>query len=162
MVILAGTVIPAAAEPVKGFHKTETYHSGRFSDVKPSDWFVSNVQMVYEYGIMNGISSEEFSPEGSLTVVEAITMAVRLNSIYNGNGDILTSSAEPWYQDYVDYADQHGMLDINAFSWKYSEPVKRSDFAVILTSALPAGELGKINEIYDYSLPDVSGNSDYY
>ncbi len=100
--------------------------------MKATDWFNSNVKMIYEYGIMNGISTNKFSPDGKVTVEEAITIAARINSIYKEYGDMSLSSSEPWYQDYVDYAGKNGIIALDSFPLEYSDPISRSDYAMIV------------------------------
>ena len=65
------------------FEKVNTY-SGNFSDVSDSAWYAENVKTAYELGFMNGKSEGQFDPDGNVTVAEGITMASRLNAIYNG------------------------------------------------------------------------------
>ena len=40
---------------------------GPFTDVKDTDWFASNVQYVYDNGLMNGTTTTTFEPESNLT-----------------------------------------------------------------------------------------------
>jgi len=65
------------------FQKTNTY-SGNFKDVSPTSWYADDVKTAYELGFMNGKSSAIFDPDGSVTIIEGITMASRLHALYNG------------------------------------------------------------------------------
>ena len=57
----------------------------RFTDVS-SQWLTDAVAKVCELGLAKGSGDGTFQPEGD-DACEAITMAVRLNSIYRGLGD---------------------------------------------------------------------------
>ena len=46
-----------------------------FSDVSPSAWYANDVASVQQYGIINGTGNGKFSPNGTLTLAQAITMA---------------------------------------------------------------------------------------
>lgn len=65
------------------FEKVNTYNNN-FSDVAASSWYAENVKSAYELGFMNGKSEGKFDPNGNVTVAEGITMAARVNAIYNG------------------------------------------------------------------------------
>ena len=65
------------------FKKVNTY-ANNFSDVAASAWYAENVKTAYELGFMNGKSEGKFDPNGNVTVAEGVTMAARLNAIYNG------------------------------------------------------------------------------
>ncbi|MGN1121031.1 MAG: S-layer homology domain-containing protein, partial [Eubacteriales bacterium] len=77
---LFGTVLSAAllfgctfAASAAGFAKTAAYSSGMFSDVSASEWYASSVASSYELGFMKGTAENIFSPDGNITVAEAIT-----------------------------------------------------------------------------------------
>ena len=65
------------------FEKVNTYENN-FTDVKETSWYAENVKSAYELGFMNGKSEGLFDPNGNVTVAEGITMAARVNAIYNG------------------------------------------------------------------------------
>ena len=46
---------------------------GPFTDVKDTDWFASNVQYVYDNGLMNGTTTTTFEPESNLTRAQTAT-----------------------------------------------------------------------------------------
>ena len=84
-----------------------TYFTGQYPDVDEDAWYGVNRQKTvvraFEYGLMQGNDDGRFNPLGSVTLAEAITIAARVHSIYNG-GDGKFEQGEPWYQVYVDYA----------------------------------------------------------
>lgn len=141
------------------FTKENTYIPGQFTDVPVSSWYAEYVKLAYEYGIMGGVNSTSFDPNGNLTVASAIAIACRLHSLYYKNNAVF-SSGTPWYQDYVDYAQKNEIIDA-AQKYAYDDPITRADFALLISNALPDSALQKINEIWGCDIPDVSTGSPY-
>lgn len=122
-----------------------------FSDVKPGDWFYENVSAACSMGLMKGYDGY-FAPEGSVTVAETLAMASRLHSLYHtGSADFV--QGQPWYQVYVDYARENGILGGEELSW--NSPATRRQVAVFFARALPETELAPINVIAEGAIPDV-------
>lgn len=144
---------------MENFKKTKTYIDGQFSDVSGSDWFAESMKNAYELGLISGTSETTFNPNANITLAETITLASRLNNTYYGNTHTFNSS-EVWYQTYVDYAIEKGIIksaeytDLNAFA-------TRSQFAQIFVNALPEVALKEINEVDDYFIPDVPMQEEY-
>lgn len=134
----------AAGAGMDNFRKAGTY-SGQFADVPDSHWGLSAVKTCYEYGLMKGASDTAFLPGGTLTRAEAVVMASRLHQIYHTGQSTLTNG-DPWYQPYVDYAAENGILAAGAFS-DYTAPATRAEMARILYYALPEGELEPIKTV---------------
>ena len=84
------------------FEKTNTYTPELFTDIPVTEWYASEVAGAYELGLMNGIGSNLFAPNGNVTVAEAITLASRAHALYL-NEAIPDASGE-WYAKYVSYA----------------------------------------------------------
>lgn len=61
------------------------------------------------YGLINGVSQNAFSPDTNLKISEAIKLAACIHSIYH-NGWADFSPGTPWYQVYVDYAMENGII----------------------------------------------------
>lgn len=156
---LACGLMPAAlAAGMDGFQRSQAYTAGQFTDVAAGSWYAGSVQSAYEFGLMKGSSATAFSPEGTLTLGEAVALAARIHSIYQTGQDSFVQGS-PWYQVYVDYAAQNG---IYSGTGDFNAPVPRRDFAVIIRNALPAAELPAINTIEDRSLPDVPSDAYYH
>ena len=97
--ILVSMLVPICASGwgLSNFTKINSYYAGRFSDVSSSAWYAENVASVYEFGLMEGISGSEFSPQGNITEAEALTIAARLHKIYTtGNDDFSEVRDEMW------------------------------------------------------------------
>lgn len=151
MLLCVFPVTAAAAGSLTNFTRKNTYTPGQFTDVQ-NQWFAPYVQASYEYGLVNGSSATTFSPDKNLTVAEAIKIAACMHSIYN-SGSASFPAGSPWYQPYVDYALNNGI--ITAAYPSYTEPATRADFAVIFANALPGEALAPINTIDDNTIPDV-------
>ena len=143
----------AASESMTNFQKTATYNN-QFSDVSASYWATPSIKLCYEYGFMKGTTPKQFSPTGALTVAEAIVMADRLHEIYTTGQSTLTNG-EPWYQTYVDYAIENGIVQAGDFT-SYTAKATRGQMAYLFSRALPASVLPAINNVQ--TLPDVTGS----
>lgn len=146
----------AASESMTNFQKTATYNN-QFSDVSASYWATPSIKLCYEYGFMKGTTPKQFSPTGALTVAEAIVMADRLHEIYTTGQSTLTNG-EPWYQTYVDYAIENGIVQAGDFT-SYTAKATRGQMAYLFSRALPATVLPSINNVQ--TLPDVTGSTKY-
>lgn len=151
-------LLPSAFAGYENFTAQTTYTPGQFTDVSEGAWYADNVRAAYEYGLINGQSATRFAPDSSLTVAEAVKLAACLHSIYN-TGSAEFASSSPWYQTYVDYALQNGIL--KAARSDYTQPASRAVFASVLAAALPAEALTAINTIEDGAIPDVSMSASY-
>lgn len=149
--VLFLSLVPSASATKNFFSKIQEYNAGRFSDVAESDWYASSVKTVYEYGIMQG-DGNLFGAKDPLTIAETLTMAALFHSRYYTGSDSFTRSS-PWYQVFVDYALDNGIID-QPYS-DYSQPATRTVFVNILRNALPSEAFEKINEIDDDAIPDV-------
>ena len=87
--IAVGSLSASAA----GFAKTNTYTPGMFNDVPASEWYASSVSSSYELGFMKGTADGVFSPEGNMTVAEAITIAARVHDAYNAKGTAFSQNS---------------------------------------------------------------------
>jgi hypothetical protein len=154
--ILPGAAI--AAGGFAGFTRVNTYNSGHYSDVATSAWYAAYAQAAYEYGLMSGTSDTMFSPDAPLTIAEVVKLAASIHSIYNtGTQDF--ASGTPWYRAYADYALQNGIIDADYA--QYSAMATRSEFALILSKALPQEALSVKNSIEDNAIPDVPMSYSY-
>lgn len=156
--LLLGLSLPAAAagSGMNNFKKTETY-GNQFTDVAASYWAASSIKTCYEYGLMQGYGADSFVPKGDLTVAQAIVMADRVHEIYTTGQSTLTNGT-PWYQPYVDYAMENGIIQADDFT-DYNAKVTRAQMAYIFCNALLGSELSAINPIQ--SIPDVDSDHPY-
>ncbi len=152
-ILFVGSVPCAyAAESMDNFKKTTVY-SNNFADVTPEQWYAENVATVYELGLVNGKSATEFVPEGNVTIAESITLAARIHNTYYGTNHTFSSST-PWYQSYVDYAVENGIIKSKQFE-NFDILATRSDFASIMANSLPKKEFNVINNVVHGNIPDL-------
>lgn len=148
---------PTTQTGTMGNFKPSSTYTG-FQDVSSSDWYYTAVKTCYELDLMKGNSASTFNPKGNITVAQVITMASRVHKIYfEGTGDF-ESVGSKWYQTYVDYALEQGIIKASDFS-EYDRLATRSEMAYIFANALPSTEYNSINAISE--LPDVNSNTQY-
>ncbi|MBN2285031.1 MAG: S-layer homology domain-containing protein [Tissierellales bacterium] len=144
------------------FKKDSAYTNGFFTDIDESQWYGFNKQKViaqaYEYGLMKGNSPSTFNPIGNVTLAEAVTMAARVHSIYS-TGTATFSQGSPWYQVYVDYAIDNGIIEEDDFD-DYNRTATRAEMAYIFSNAMPTSEFEQQNTVVH--LPDVNSTTPYY
>ncbi len=149
---------PDRVIPVSKFTKTKEY-SESFTDVTVKDWFYESVSSAYEYGFVNGSSDTTYSPAGTMTVAEAITLASRMHSTEKADGKAeKITSGNPWYQGYVDYAKAEGFLKDGDFD-SYTRPIKRYEMVQLFAASLPEETFFELN--YVTHIPDVDKNEKY-
>ena len=138
---------------LSNFHRIHVYEQGQFEDVRSDAWFADNVAAAYEYGILLGTGEDRFGVGDTLTIAQAAAIADRLhNQYYGGSGKFV--QGQPWYQVYMDYAADYGILSVGQY-----DPLAdatRAQFAEILSAALPDEALPAINQVTE--LPDVDAS----
>lgn len=158
--LLAACALPAFGEE-SGFvnfqKKVNSYTEDMFPDV-PLDWYTEYVAVVYELGLMQGDEKGSFHPENGVTLAETAALAARLHRIwYTGSAEF--TQGEPWYQVYVDYCRENGILDGEFGDWNAA--ARRSEFAALLSRALPASALPAYNpDIMEGDIPDVPADGE--
>lgn len=132
-------------------------HYSNFTDVKPDSWYYEDVDNAVRLGIINGKTETTFAPDDNLTYAEAIKLAACMYQLYKDGSVYLVPGGNPWYQIYVDYAKDHGIITENFF-YKVSninEKATRAGYMEIFANALPDEALIGINNVPDGSIPDV-------
>lgn len=129
-----------------------------FRDVPARAWYRDDVYTAATMGLMQGTGSGYFTPLGNVTVAQAIALSVRLHLRSQGESDALVQG-KPWYQVYVDYALDAGILTEQPAKSELDRAITRGEFAALLARSLPEEELEAINTVT--SIPDVSKNDPY-
>lgn len=122
-----------------------------FTDVPSAQWYYSDVKNAYDMSLINGRSATLFVPDGYLTYAEAVKLAACMNERYQ-TGAVTLKNGEPWYQTYVDYCKEEGIIDKD-YAWNAN--ATRAGYMEIFANALPESALAEINEIADAVIPDV-------
>ena len=156
------TVIPVSSAGMDNFTEENTYEPGQFTDVNENAWYGSANQNViasaFAYGLMKGDSATSFDPNGDVTIAQAITIAVRVHSIYStGTEDFVEGF--PWYQVYVDYAVDNELINADDFA-DYKREATRAEMAYIFSRSLPSSEFEEQNTVN--ALPDVNSGTPYF
>lgn len=126
--------------------------AARFSDVPASAWYASDVQDVQQYGILQGVGSNRFLPQGTLTYAQAITMAARTDA-YLHHKTLPSGSASPWYQPYVDYALDEGLIEEHDLPWSLDAACTRESMAQLFYAIVDGDQLSIRNSVDN--IPDV-------
>jgi len=135
------------------FAPKRTY-AGQFTDVTTDKWFHKFVKMAYEYALANGTSTTKFSPDNKFTVAQALTAAANIHTAYNGTAVRAAKSGEKWYDPYVEYCVQNGIITANQFA-NYDKNITRGEMAIVFANILPDGEYAAVRS---GSNPDVTAD----
>lgn len=144
-----GTVTPPAQGSLDNFKKVNIYN-GQFTDVPANAWYKKDMATAYELGLVSGTSANSFNPNGQLSITEAMVLAARVRSIYNGdNHDFTAKPGEYWFDPYFDYVFEQGIINEGTFhllnggftNMSSGTPdygsITRSSMAYLFASALP-------------------------
>ena len=144
-------------ETVSYFAETRAYTDGLFTDMTKDDWYYDSVAKAYSLGFMNGIGEGLFSPEGNMTVAEAVTIAARMHSIYRKNGAEFKANGE-WYAPYLEYAASNGLLE-GVSTDNPDANILRAEMATLFDGLLPDSYMTSINTVG--FVPDVPVDAAY-
>ncbi len=123
-----------------------------YDDVVSNQWFYANVRSATRLGLMQGAEKSRFYPSNQLTVAEMLALACRVHLRYNtGESDLPNTGNGPWYQKYVDYAMENGLIDRY---YAMNAPADRDLFALVFSRVLPQSALEERNP--DISFADIS------
>ena len=158
-IMFSNTIPEDKGDDLTKFPFTKEFSASTFTDVKSSDWFYGDVETSYKLGLMNGRSTTEFVPAGSMTVAEAVTIAARLNATYFKKEIPAAADGEAWYTPYVNYARSAGIIINNQFS-DYTKVATRREVAQIFAYSVPNEWLNAINVFNN--IPDVPTSDKAY
>ena len=143
-----GTILNYGAMVIEGnvpviakaheFKATRSYKN-QFADVTEGHWFYPYVKTAYEYGLANGTADKKFTPDGSFTVAQALTVAANIHALYNGNTVRAAKTGENWYAPYVEYCTTNEIIGVTQFK-NYDANITRGDMAIVFASILPESE----------------------
>jgi uncharacterized repeat protein (TIGR02543 family) len=106
-----------------------------FLDVNPGDWFYSDVQDVYNRGLMNGTSSDMFSPNTTLTRGMMVTILYRLTGspVTTETNPFSDVAAGAYYEEAVIWAAANGVVSgYDSTHFGPNDPLTREQLAAIL------------------------------
>lgn len=150
---LAASADNAGEGSLGNFEDRYEYHNGLFADISDGYWYGKYVAKAYTLGLVCGRENGSFVPDGNVTLAEAAALAARVHSIYY-TGQAHFVQGEPWYQVYVDYCIEKGIIGQQQREW--NAEATRREFAEILCGSLPTAALMTINDVPDGAIPDVA------
>ena len=128
--------------------------SNVFKDVTKNDWFYNYVGTAYSYGIIKGVSENEFNPNGTITREEAAVMVTRAAKLcgMDTNMDTLATrdilaqffdyvKASDWSQSSLAFCYNEKILDDSVMDIKPKEAVTRAEIASMLYNMLLSANL---------------------
>ena len=101
-----------------------------FKDVRPEDWFYSNISLLASKGIVKGNPDGTFAPQDNVQVdafIKMIVVSLGYSSIENTPGY--------WAQGFIDKAMELGIVKDGEFS-VYTRTINRGEMARIIARAL--------------------------
>ena len=113
-----------------------------FTDVSPDAWYYSFVETVAEKGLFAGAGDGTFAPEANMTYAQFLTV------LYQFSGDQLPAAQGAWYQSYVDWAGNAGLVPAGMADFDPDAPITRQDMAALF---------GNFLERYDHPGQPVTG-----
>ena len=152
VLLLCGFLLPCLPQPaaaensgLAAFDDMKSYSKSVFSDISDAAWYAASVKTVYEKGIMDGVGNGTFAPAGTVTWTQAVAIAARIHSVYNGTE--IPTAAGPWYLPYMDYARTAGLLPATCpeDSKANDAKINRQELAALFRNVLSEGDLPEIN-----------------
>ena len=156
-VALTFTMNVGAAE---AFAKVNDYAKVNFEDVAENAWYAPEIKNAYELGFMNGTSDTQMSPDGTVTVAQAVTIASRANAVYYGrSAELEKNTGSKWYDVYLDYAQKYGIINKADFN-SFDRAARRYEVALMFAKALPESHYVAKNNVT--SIPDVYAEDEFF
>lgn len=127
-----------------------------FTDVPSNSWYYSSVKAAWENDLIDGVTANEFKPNATLTVAQAIKLAAALHQLDRIGEVSLKNGGANWYDSYVNYAVVNGIIEkdyANYTKAQMNAPVTRGEFVHIFHGAEEAYKA--INTVADGAIPDV-------
>ncbi len=129
-------------------------NSANFKDVKANDWYYNYVGTAYAYGIIKGVSENEFNPNGTITREEAAVMVARAAKLCGMNTEMDTLAirdvlaqfldyvlSSDWSQSSLAFCYNEKILDDSVMDMKPKEVVTRAEIATMLYNMLSLAKL---------------------
>lgn len=164
LTVTGGSFSGAADSRTEGGTGMRTYKAGQFLDIDESKWYglggAKTVAGVWENRLMDGVAPGRFGVGTYLTIAQALVVADKINCEYE-TGDPMPSgsaSGSQWYQYFVDYAIERGIIKAGEFS-NYDAYATRAEMVHIFANCLPDSEFEPLTVVE--ALPDVKESDKY-
>ena len=133
-----------------------------FNDFSKADWYYNSVRSAWYNGLIDGVTANEFRPDSTLTVAQAIKLAAALCQMEHEGKVRLTNGETKWYDTYVSYAIANGIIEQSYASYtdaQMNAPVTRDEFVHIFHGA--KNGYTAISTVADGAIPDVKTTDKY-
>ena len=101
-----------------------------------------------------------FAPNDSITGAEAVKLAACLGQLLS-EGSVSLTNGSPWYESYMEYAVENGIIDSALDPYTARAPIMRAELMDMVCRAIPPSQRKEINSIPDGSIPDLRTYADY-
>ncbi len=158
------TVTFRAADSVSDCTGDESCPMAQFTDVNMDGWYHDGVHYCIANGLMNGVSADEFDPNGTLTRAMMVTVLYRMEGepAVSGAADFEDVADDTWYTDAVAWAAANGIVNgISETEYAPNSNITREQLATMLYryAAYKAYGTSAAGDLEDYS--DAENVSDY-
>lgn len=109
--------------------------SEKMTDVPKNAWYHDAVDYMMARGLMGGDSATTFSPEGTLTRAQLVTVLYRIagSPTVNGKHQFTDVPSNQWYSDAICWAAQNGVVNgVTPTTFVPQAPITREQIATIL------------------------------
>ena len=131
-----------------------------FSDVPANQWYAEDVGKAAQAGLMKGTGGDKFSPNGTLTVAEVVTLTARLYA--DRQGESVPASDGAWYQGAYNYCVDQGLFTTSEVPLStVLNKATRFQMVNLLDRAVPQEEKQVINVVFNGEVPDVQETDPY-
>ncbi len=107
------SLLPAQVFAAGTGNQPETGSVNPFVDVHPDDWYYDAVQYVYINSIFNGVKTDTFLPDGTMTRGMFVTVLGRMAGVkpenYGGPSVFSDVPENAWYAPFVNWAAKYGI-----------------------------------------------------
>ncbi len=127
-----------------------------FTDVAEGAWYYESVYYAWDENLIDGVTPDQYQPDGSLTVAQAIKLAAALHENLNRGYVTLENGTVNWYDTYVDYAVNNDIIEAKYQSYTKAQmdaAITRNEFVHIFHGAMDGYK--EINTVADNAIPDV-------
>lgn len=131
-----------------------------FSDVPASQWYADYAVKAAQAGLMKGTGGDKFSPNGTLTVAEVVTLTARLYA--DRQGESVPTSDGAWYLGAYNYCVDQGLFTTSEVSLSTMlNKATRFQMVDLLDRAVPSEEKEVIKVVFNGEVPDIQETDPY-
>lgn len=131
-----------------------------FSDVPASQWYADYAVKAAQAGLMQGTGGGKFSPNGTLTVAEVVTLTARLYA--DRQGESVPTSDGAWYLGAYQYCIENGLFTTSEVPLStMRNKATRFQMVDLLDRAVPEEEKQVIKVVFNGEVPDVQETDPY-